>query len=822
MIGKILSKPIKGVVILSLFFFIVLVLLISNLKNNAEKDNENTKLSEKIMHIKAVWEDNIASAIRSQSVVLSIAKSRDIFSESSTVNELSYSYFKSHIKKQMDYNPLIQFISIESKDKKTSISHRYKNYERNDVDIISDSISLDNGSTITLIKHSVTNFLSVQIISPLINNIDRNMIVTGYITTDLVFNEDFVRSNIKGEQNLIVVSKDNKVSKVIGNIEEKNLSRYVDIYSNNKKYILNNSNPIKMSVKENIILEDSMVIISGLEILNSVSLISTSPYYNNPINLDFSYIAVPLFVFILLLVIISFFYKSLHHIDKKTGNLIISKIDKIINRDNDYLPKEPWLSETGIQLVSRINELGSLISEEREIHNVLANINHSTGLINRRAGIEYHKEIISSAVIDDSTLSNFYIYVDSATSDELKIKYGKKAISMIGDRINKIAHRIVFDNPGSKFLLYQVTEEEFNLIITNIVNEEEITEIGEKIISAVREPVFVNKHWFNFTAAIGTTSLPIDGITINELNGNTNVALIESRKKGFNNIVIYNNEIREKSEKSNLLKNELKNALQNNEFEMIYQPEVSAKGKRLIGAEATIRWTNPILGEVSSNIFIPIAKEIGLLNDIGLWSIKEACDQNMAWQKEGYKKILMSVSIQIDLLLSHLFIDKLDTILKDSGLKPDFLALELKLLNLPSNYSGIIEPLNIISKLGVKLTLDDLGTGRYSIESVLQLPLDSIKIDYSAFGSKNKISKKDMLKSISYFGKAISANVIIKGIDSIELAEMASDSGYSSMQGEIFSKAKPSHGFIKNFSSSFNNYFTGEKVLSIANKKNNE
>jgi predicted signal transduction protein with EAL and GGDEF domain len=819
MIGKILSKPLKGVVILSISFFVSFVFLTIDLKKEVDKDIEIERSSDKIIIFKSVWEKDIVSAIRSKDIISSIAELRDLFVESHYVDELTYEYIKSKIKKQMDMNPLIHDISIESNNKKTIISHKYKNYEKDNVDYISKSFPLDNGTFLRLIKHSITNFLSVEIVSPIFNNVDNQMLVVGRITVDIVFDEKFVRSNIKGEQNLIVLSKDNIAVKVIGNIEEQSVDKYVNAYNKNKEYVLKNSYPIGVSLRKSFVLEDSMVVINGIDIFNSVSLIYTSPYYNKPIKFNSPYIIISLLVFSLLLVIITFCYKSFYYVDKKTGELIITKIDRIINKNNDLLAKESWLSETGFKLLLKINELGKKINEERNINNVLANINQSTGLINRRAGIEYHKEIINSAILDGLNLSNFYIYIDSQISDELKIKYGKKAMSMIGDRIDKIAHRIVFDNPGSKFLLYQVTEDEFNLVITNTSDEKEINEIGEKIISAVREPVFVNKHWFNFSAAIGTTSLPMDGTTINELNGNTNVALIESRKNGFNNIVIYNNEIREKNEQSNLLKNELENALQNKEFSILYQPEISTKGKRLIGAEAAIRWSNPLFGEVSPNIFIPIAKEMGLLNDIGLWAIKEACEQNMAWQKEGYKKILMSVNIEANLLLSHCFIDKLDTIIKDSGLSPEFLALEIKLFNLSGNYKGILDPLKIISKLGVKIILDNFGSGKYSINSAVKLPLDAIKVNYSVLTHENKISHEDILKSISYFARAIDTKVIIKGINTIELAEIVSNSGYSSMQGSIFSKAKPPHGFVKNFTANFNHYFTGEKVLGIDTSK---
>jgi EAL domain-containing protein (putative c-di-GMP-specific phosphodiesterase class I) len=220
-----------------------------------------------------------------------------------------------------------------------------------------------------------------------------------------------------------------------------------------------------------------------------------------------------------------------------------------------------------------------------------------------------------------------------------------------------------------------------------------------------------------------------------------------------------------------------------------YQAKVDFKTNAITGVEALLRWQNPNLGSVTPTQFIPVAEETGLIVSIGLWVMKTACEQNVAWQREGLPPVCMAVNLSLRQLTDDNLIDDIRTALNDSGMAPNLLELEITESMVMHNPARMISVLAKIKSLGVRLAIDDFGTGYSSLAQIKHFPIDTLKVDRSFIRNiPQDAEDKAITEAIIAMGKTLSLRVVAEGVETVEQMNFLKDHSCDEMQGYYFSK----------------------------------
>jgi len=244
------------------------------------------------------------------------------------------------------------------------------------------------------------------------------------------------------------------------------------------------------------------------------------------------------------------------------------------------------------------------------------------------------------------------------------------------------------------------------------------------------------------------------------------------------------------------LESALRRAIERKEFELHYQPKVDARSRRIIGAEALIRWNHPRLGLVSPTRFIPMAEEIGLIVPIGDWVLKTACAQNKAWQQAGLPRICVSVNLSARQFAQEGLVGSVERTLAHIDLAPQDLELELTesvLMNGAGHYENKLRELQ---DLGVQLSIDDFGTGYSSLSYLKRFPLHHLKIDQSFVRDiANDVDDAAITSTVISLGHSLNLKVIAEGVETEEQVRFLRDHDCDEMQGYYFSRPLPANEF---------------------------
>jgi EAL domain-containing protein (putative c-di-GMP-specific phosphodiesterase class I) len=236
----------------------------------------------------------------------------------------------------------------------------------------------------------------------------------------------------------------------------------------------------------------------------------------------------------------------------------------------------------------------------------------------------------------------------------------------------------------------------------------------------------------------------------------------------------------------------LRRALERDQFELHYQPKVDMITGQITGVEALLRWTHPDLGVLSPAQFIPLAEETGLIVPVGRWVLREACAQNMAWQRRGLRPVSMAVNLSPRQFVDEHLLQDIDEALAASGMSPVLLQLEVTESMVMRNVPRAVKVLDAIQSRGIRLAIDDFGTGYSSMSLMKQFPIDTIKIDRSFVRDLPRDSEDQAIaQAIISMGKALGMTVIAEGVETVEQRAFLQNHACDEMQGFLFSKPLP-------------------------------
>ncbi len=411
-------------------------------------------------------------------------------------------------------------------------------------------------------------------------------------------------------------------------------------------------------------------------------------------------------------------------------------------------------------------------------------------------------------------LPNRVLLMDRLTQGLTRAPWNKKIIGVLFFDLDRF--KLVNDTLGHDVgdeLLRQVAErikqclregdtvsrlggDEFVVILTDIAHEGDVEEIAEKIIKVLEAPFAVGKDEFFTSASIGVSLFPKNGHTALTLMKKADTAMYRAKASGRNNYVFYSDEMSEHGAKRLNVENDLRRALERNEFELFYQPQVSSFSGKITGAEALIRWNHPQKGMVPPIEFIPVAEETGLIVQIGQWVIDEACRQNKAWQDKGLPKISVAVNIAGRQFQRGSLLKNVQDALDQSGLAPEHLELELTEGILAKDSHAASTILDKLKEMGIKLSIDDFGTGYSSLSYLKRFPLSTLKVD-RCFVKDITTDPDDAAICAAVIAMAHNLNltVIAEGVEDAEQLTFLQEHKCDCIQGYLFSKPLPAQEF---------------------------
>jgi diguanylate cyclase (GGDEF)-like protein/PAS domain S-box-containing protein len=334
--------------------------------------------------------------------------------------------------------------------------------------------------------------------------------------------------------------------------------------------------------------------------------------------------------------------------------------------------------------------------------------------------------------------------------------------------------------------------DEFVVVVEQVEGEQQCAELARLIMQSMATPFVAAGREFYASSSIGIAIYPKDGTTTAELLKNADAAMTQAKQLGRNNFQFYTATMNERARLRLALENDLRNALERDEFVLHYQPQVDLQTGAIVGVETLIRWQHPELGLIQPDRFIALAEDTGLIVPIGTWVLRAACAQASAWQRAGIGNLRVAVNLSASQFAQPDFASVIASTLQESGLAPTMLDLELTESLVMTDVERTISVLNDLRVLGVRLSIDDFGTGYSSLSYLKRFPIDVLKIDRSFV---NHISQNPndaaISRAIISMAHTLGIRVIAEGVETEEQCEFLSQNMCDEIQGYLFCAPLP-------------------------------
>ncbi len=319
-----------------------------------------------------------------------------------------------------------------------------------------------------------------------------------------------------------------------------------------------------------------------------------------------------------------------------------------------------------------------------------------------------------------------------------------------------------------------------------------VAQVLGHIRDAIGQPVHIAGQRLQITCSMGLASYPQDGIDSNALLMHADAAMYRAKELGRNNYQFYTSEMNVKMQQKLALQEGLRNAIERDEFLLLYQPQLDLGSGRMIGVEALIRWQHPQLGMVAPDAFIPLAEENGLIVPIGDWVLRSACRQNRAWQDAGLAPITVSVNLSARQFKEANLVGRVAQALKDSGLEARYLGMELTESLIMQDLQQALLKMRELKAMGVQLSIDDFGTGYSSLSALKSFPIGRLKIDKSFVRDlPDDEDDRAIATAVISLGHKLNLRVVAEGVETEAQRAFLHANGCDEMQGYLFSRPVP-------------------------------
>ncbi|WP_100405678.1 EAL domain-containing protein [Bacillus solitudinis] len=361
---------------------------------------------------------------------------------------------------------------------------------------------------------------------------------------------------------------------------------------------------------------------------------------------------------------------------------------------------------------------------------------------------------------------------------------GDRLLQYVAERVRSIANE---DN-----LIARLGGDEFVIVMPVIHSVEEAYELGLKVVASLNEPFLDEDREYHISSSIGLSIYPDNSLDSETLRLQADIAMYNAKAQGRNRLQLYNKEINDYNFDRLNMESYLRKALERNEFILHYQPLYEIETGEILGVEALLRWKSAEFGMVKPMDFIPLAEETGLIIPIGEWVLKEACHLNSLWKGMGFPHLKIFVNISSRQLNHTSFVNRVESILKETDCCPGDLCLEITETTMLEDISYSRKMLQELIEIGVSIAIDDFGTGYSSLSLLRDLPIQTIKIDKSFIDDvTTDIKNSSIVQAVINMSHIMSLKVVAEGVETYDQLEVLKKLEIDYIQGYFISKPLP-------------------------------
>jgi diguanylate cyclase (GGDEF)-like protein/PAS domain S-box-containing protein len=400
-----------------------------------------------------------------------------------------------------------------------------------------------------------------------------------------------------------------------------------------------------------------------------------------------------------------------------------------------------------------------------------------TKLANRTLLADHVQQAISLASRQNHLVGLLYLDLDrfKDINDSLGHSVGDDLLMLVASRLLSCVR--------DTDTVSRLGGDEFVVLLSHISSADNVLDVAQKILEALSEVFEISEHFISVSCSIGACVYPNNGLDFDVLLQRADTAMYQAKNDGRNNCKFFTEEMNFKVQRCLRLKNDMRNALKNEEFYIEYQPQFNLLIECIIGAEALVRWRHPELGIISPSDFIPIAEESGLIIDIGQYVMRQACHQAKRWHDQGHC-LHIAVNVSYVQFMGNNLLQLVTDVLDETGLEAQFLELELTESILVSDPENVLSVVQLLRNMGVFLSIDDFGTGYSSLSYLKRFSVHKLKIDQS-FVRDLLVDKDDaiIVSAIINLAKSLEIECIAEGVETEAQANKLQEMGCQQIQG---------------------------------------
>lgn len=473
------------------------------------------------------------------------------------------------------------------------------------------------------------------------------------------------------------------------------------------------------------------------------------------------------------------------------------EIQKVLGESDSLLIlKKPFDNVEVLQMAHALTRKWELNREIKGRLHKLAFYDHLTGLPNRALFLDRLNVAISNHLRNNQKGALLFIDLNDfkRINDTLGHSVGDELLKIMAERLVKsLRLSDTVSRMGKDRTAARLGGDEFTVLLPEISDLDKAAVVSRRIVEHVARPVSIGSNEFIVSPSIGIAIFPDDGDNVETLLKNADLAMyFAKRTSNQGNFKYFQESMNDAALKRLTIENQLRHAINREEFQLHYQPQVDLGSGELIGLEALLRWNNHELGSVSPVEFIPIAEECGLIVPIGEWVMRTACTQVCKWLNEGLGIKRVAVNVSVKQFTHPDFLAVVEMILEETGMPADRLEVEVTESLFAQNMNRISQILKSLRQKNIEVAVDDFGTGYSSLSRLKDMPIDCLKIDRSfVLGINSGVSDKSIIGAIMSMADGMGLRVIAEGVDNDTQLDFLKEKHCTEVQGYLFSRPLP-------------------------------
>ena len=476
---------------------------------------------------------------------------------------------------------------------------------------------------------------------------------------------------------------------------------------------------------------------------------------------------------------INLIYKS-NNFEKRLKPIRNDELGRLTTEFNQMLDA---VQERENELTMQSKQLRRLVEVRTEQLYQKAHFDSLTGLPNRYLLVDRLHQAISKSARSKSSLALLFLDLDrfKIINDNLGHQNGDLLLKEVAKRLSKLAR------DGDT--VARLGGDEFVFLLENLNEPKDSARTARRIIDSFKTPFQLQEHILHVSTSIGISIYPDDGLDDKVLLKNADISMYHAKEKGPGHFSFYSKDMNESSLERLAIESNLRNAIENNEFTLVYQPQMRLKDNQFKNVEALIRWRNSALGAISPAVFVPIAEETGMVNQIDLWVISQVCKQIRLWKEQGLDEITVAVNVSAGHLISDTLIEHLKQEILINKIDASRLEIEITEAVFVEHTERTVETLKAIKLMGARIAIDDFGTGYSSLQYIQDFPADTLKLDGMFIRNlADKKSSQGIVRSTIILAHSLGLEIVSECVEDQFQLDFLSEHNCDLVQGFMLSK----------------------------------